>query len=46
MQTTAPLPFGGDTATTQVPFGDGEFTLVAAARADGSLERTLRLSLR
>jgi serine phosphatase RsbU (regulator of sigma subunit)/anti-sigma regulatory factor (Ser/Thr protein kinase) len=31
VQTTAPIPITGDTATTQVPFGDGEFTLVAAA---------------
>jgi serine phosphatase RsbU (regulator of sigma subunit) len=32
VQTTAPIPIRGDTATTLVPFGDGEFTLVAAAR--------------
>jgi serine phosphatase RsbU (regulator of sigma subunit) len=32
IQTTAPIPIGGDTATTQVPFGDSTFTVVAAAR--------------
>jgi serine phosphatase RsbU (regulator of sigma subunit) len=33
IQTTAPLPIGGDTATTRVPFGDSEFTIVAASRS-------------
>jgi serine phosphatase RsbU (regulator of sigma subunit) len=33
IQTTAPLPIGGDTATTRVPFGDREFTIVAASRS-------------
>jgi serine phosphatase RsbU (regulator of sigma subunit) len=32
VQTTAPVPIGGDTATTRVPFGDTEFTVVAASR--------------
>jgi serine phosphatase RsbU (regulator of sigma subunit) len=32
IQTTAPIPIRGDTATTQVPFGDETFTVVAAAR--------------
>jgi serine phosphatase RsbU (regulator of sigma subunit)/anti-sigma regulatory factor (Ser/Thr protein kinase) len=32
IQTTASLPIRGDTATTQVPFGDSTFTVVAAAR--------------
>ena len=33
MQTTAPIPIRGDTATTRVPFGDTTFTVVAASRA-------------
>jgi serine phosphatase RsbU (regulator of sigma subunit)/anti-sigma regulatory factor (Ser/Thr protein kinase) len=33
VQTTAPIPIRGDTATTRVPFGDSEFTIVAAAQA-------------
>jgi serine phosphatase RsbU (regulator of sigma subunit) len=32
VQTTAPIPIRGDTATTQVPFGDSTFTVVAAAQ--------------
>ena len=32
VQTTAPIPIRGDTATTRIPFGDAEFTLVAAAQ--------------
>jgi serine phosphatase RsbU (regulator of sigma subunit) len=32
IQTTAPIPIRGDTATTQVPFGDSTFTVVAAPR--------------
>jgi serine phosphatase RsbU (regulator of sigma subunit)/anti-sigma regulatory factor (Ser/Thr protein kinase) len=32
IQRTAPIPIQGDTATTQVPFGDSTFTVVAAAR--------------
>jgi serine phosphatase RsbU (regulator of sigma subunit) len=32
VQTTAPIPIRGDTATTRVPFGDAEFTLVAASQ--------------
>ncbi|CCG03715.1 ATP-binding SpoIIE family protein phosphatase [Blastococcus saxobsidens] len=33
VQTTAPLPIEGDTATRRVPFGDGELTVVAASRS-------------
>ena len=33
IQTTAPTPIGGDTATVQVPFANTSFTLVAAPRA-------------
>jgi serine phosphatase RsbU (regulator of sigma subunit) len=33
VQTTAPTPIRGDTATTRVPFGDTEFTVVAAAQS-------------
>jgi Stage II sporulation protein E (SpoIIE)/Histidine kinase-like ATPase domain len=33
IQTTAPLPIAGDTVTTRVPFGDSEFTMVAASRS-------------
>jgi serine phosphatase RsbU (regulator of sigma subunit)/anti-sigma regulatory factor (Ser/Thr protein kinase) len=33
IQTTAPLPIGGDTATTRVPFGNSEITIVAASRS-------------
>ncbi|MDK3256899.1 ATP-binding SpoIIE family protein phosphatase [Blastococcus capsensis] len=33
VQTTAPLPIQGDTATQRVPFGDSEFTVVAAPRS-------------
>jgi anti-sigma regulatory factor (Ser/Thr protein kinase) len=33
VQTTASLPIQGDTATRTVPFGDSEFTVVAAARS-------------
>jgi anti-sigma regulatory factor (Ser/Thr protein kinase) len=32
VQTTAPIPIRGDTATKRVPFGDSEFTIVAASR--------------
>jgi serine phosphatase RsbU (regulator of sigma subunit)/anti-sigma regulatory factor (Ser/Thr protein kinase) len=32
VQATAPIPIRGDTATTQVPFGDTVFTVVAASR--------------
>jgi serine phosphatase RsbU (regulator of sigma subunit)/type II secretory pathway pseudopilin PulG len=32
VQRTAPIPIRGDTVTTQVPFGDTSFTLVAASR--------------
>jgi Stage II sporulation protein E (SpoIIE) len=32
IQTTAPIPIRGDTATTRIPFGDAEFALVAAAQ--------------
>jgi serine phosphatase RsbU (regulator of sigma subunit) len=32
VQTTAPIPIRGDTATQRVPFGDAEFTLVAASQ--------------
>ena len=32
VQTTAPIPIRGDTATTRIPFGDAEFTLVAASQ--------------
>jgi serine phosphatase RsbU (regulator of sigma subunit)/anti-sigma regulatory factor (Ser/Thr protein kinase) len=32
LQTTAPLPIRGDTATVQVPFANTSFTIVAAAR--------------
>ena len=32
IQTTASIPIRGDTASTQVPFGDSTFTVVAAAR--------------
>jgi serine phosphatase RsbU (regulator of sigma subunit) len=32
IQATAPTPIAGDTATTQVPFGDSTFTVVAASR--------------
>jgi hypothetical protein len=32
VQTTAPIPIRGDTASTRVPFGDTELTVVAAAR--------------
>jgi hypothetical protein len=33
VQTTAATPIRGDTATTAVPFGDNQFTIVAAAQA-------------
>jgi hypothetical protein len=33
IQTTAPIPIAGDTATVQVPFADTSFTLVAASRS-------------
>ncbi|MET0764481.1 MAG: ATP-binding SpoIIE family protein phosphatase [Blastococcus sp.] len=32
IQTTAPIPIQGNTATTRVPFGDSEITIVAASR--------------
>ncbi|MBW8765897.1 MAG: serine/threonine-protein phosphatase [Geodermatophilales bacterium] len=32
VQTTAPIPIRGDTATTHVPFGDATLTVVAASR--------------
>jgi hypothetical protein len=32
VQRTAPIPIRGDTATTEVPFGDSLFTVVAASR--------------
>jgi len=32
VQRTAPIPIRGDTATTEVPFGDSTLTVVAAAR--------------
>jgi serine phosphatase RsbU (regulator of sigma subunit)/anti-sigma regulatory factor (Ser/Thr protein kinase) len=35
LQTTAPLPIHGDTATVQVPFADASFTIVAASRNGG-----------
>ena len=35
LQTTAPLPIRGDTATVQVPFANTSFTIVAASRAGG-----------
>ncbi|SFL57146.1 SpoIIE family protein phosphatase [Geodermatophilus ruber] len=43
VQTTAPLPIRGDTATTRVPFGDTELTVVAASRSGltGSLSAAL-----
>jgi hypothetical protein len=43
VQTTAPIPIQGDTATTRVPFGDSEFTIVAASRTGltGSLSAAL-----
>jgi serine phosphatase RsbU (regulator of sigma subunit)/anti-sigma regulatory factor (Ser/Thr protein kinase) len=31
IQTTAPLPIRGDTAVKRIPFGDSEFTIVAAS---------------
>ncbi|MCW3005198.1 MAG: Two component signal transduction histidine kinase [Conexibacter sp.] len=43
VQTTAPIPILGDTATKRVPFGDSEFTIVAASRTGltGSLSAAL-----
>jgi serine phosphatase RsbU (regulator of sigma subunit) len=43
VQATAPIPIGGDTATKRVPFGDSEFTIVAASRTGltGSLSAAL-----
>jgi serine phosphatase RsbU (regulator of sigma subunit)/anti-sigma regulatory factor (Ser/Thr protein kinase) len=35
IQTTAPLPIRGDTATVQVPFANTAFTIVAAPRGGG-----------
>jgi serine phosphatase RsbU (regulator of sigma subunit)/anti-sigma regulatory factor (Ser/Thr protein kinase) len=35
LQTTAPLPIRGDTATVQVPFANMAFTIVAASRGGG-----------
>jgi anti-sigma regulatory factor (Ser/Thr protein kinase) len=32
VQATAPIPIQGNTATKRVPFGDSEFTIVAASR--------------
>jgi hypothetical protein len=43
VQTTAPIPIRGDTATTSVPFGDSEFTVVAAS--PGSLTGPLSAAL-
>jgi serine phosphatase RsbU (regulator of sigma subunit) len=43
VQTTAPTPIRGETATTRVPFGDSFFTVVAASRTGltGSLSAAL-----
>jgi anti-sigma regulatory factor (Ser/Thr protein kinase) len=43
IQTTAPLPIRGDTATVQVPFANTSFTIVAASRTGltGPLSATL-----
>ena len=43
LQTTAPLPIRGDTATLHVPFANTSFTIVAAARSGltGSLSAAL-----
>jgi anti-sigma regulatory factor (Ser/Thr protein kinase) len=43
IQTTAPTPIGGDTATVQVPFANTSFTVVAASRGSltGPLSRAL-----
>ncbi|MFL6097255.1 MAG: SpoIIE family protein phosphatase [Blastococcus sp.] len=43
IQTTAPLPIRGDTATVQVPFANTSFTIVAASRTGltGSLSAAL-----
>jgi anti-sigma regulatory factor (Ser/Thr protein kinase) len=35
LQTTAPLPIRGDTATVHVPFANTSFTIVAASRGGG-----------
>jgi serine phosphatase RsbU (regulator of sigma subunit) len=43
LQTTAPLPIRGDTATVEVPFANASFTIVAASRTGltGSLSAAL-----
>ena len=43
VQATAPTPIRGETATTQVPFGDSTFTVVAASH--GSLTGSLSAAL-